>query len=163
MKRKEKIEVDRSEFKILEPNINELDREWVHQPFLYYEVSVELAGAMKEMEETKAKLDLVSAELDKKIRSNPKNYDLGEKPTETSIQKTILLRPKHLEAMQFLIDARYLVEVLSAKKWALEHRKAALENLVKLQLSNYSAAPRSPEGMEDRIDQMKKKHIRGKR
>ena len=133
-----------------------LDKEWLEQPQRYQIYSEFEARAEKEQDEARRNLDLVRAELDSDIRQNPSEYSLKEKPTEAAISNVILSQEKYKDAQQRYIDAKYNLNVLTGNTKSFEHRKSALENLVKLSLSGYYSRPVSPtkeheEVMEEEI------------
>ncbi len=127
---------------ILHIDKNLLDEEWVHQPKLYFEYASELAGARVELEEAKAEFDVVKAETDLNIRSNPTDYDLPEKTTEVMIGKALIITDEYQEAQKIIFTAKHRVDILSSAVTALDHRKKALENLVELHGRNYFSTPR---------------------
>jgi len=127
----------------LDINEHELDKEWIEQPRLYHKYARKLADARLAFDEAKANLDLVSADLDNKIRESPEDYDL-EKVTEPGIKNCVLLQDEYREAIQALNDARHEVNVLEAAVSALDHRKRALEKLVDLFAMDYFAEPKTP-------------------
>jgi hypothetical protein len=118
-----------------------LDEEWEKQPRMVEEVVKKLADARRDHDEKKAELEVVVAELDFAIRSNPGKYGL-EKITESAIKTIIPSRKKYKEAHNAVLDAKHLVDVLSGAMTVLEHRKRALENEVTLHLANYFSSPR---------------------
>ena len=119
-----------------------LDEEWVNQPKLYFEYASELALARQELEEAKAEFDVVKAETDLTIRSNPADYDLPEKTTEVMIGKALILTDEYADAQKVVFIAQYRVNILSGAQTALDHRKKALEKLVDLHGRNYFSSPK---------------------
>ncbi len=137
-----------SKKKTMEPEIlhidkNLLDEEWVNQPKLYFEYASELALARQELEEAKAEFDVVKAETDFNIRSNPADYELPEKTTEVMIGKAVILTEEYADAQKAVFTAKHRVDILSGAQTALDHRKKALENLVELHGRNYFSSPRA--------------------
>ena len=55
-----------------------------------------------------------------------------------------MLQPNYKEASQELIDTKYKAEMVRAAVSAIEHRKDALENLVRLYGQQYFAGPKVP-------------------
>lgn len=138
---------------------NRLDRNWLDQPRLYFQYAAELADARKEMDEAKSEVDLVRAELDLAIRSDPETYGVA-KVTESAIGATVLSHPKFQRAHQQMLSAKHEVDVLAAAVSALDHRKSALENMVKLCLANYFSSPKATGEAGDTVDEMKKRLVR---
>ena len=120
-----------------------LDVEWLRQASLTFQYGTHQAKMKRIVDRKKEELDLVKADLDKKIRSNPENYKI-DKITEAAIQATILQQEDYQEINSELIDARYELEIASAALRALEQKKSALENLVRLNGQNYFAGPSVP-------------------
>lgn len=120
-----------------------LDVEWLEQPQLMIRYAIKAAEARLERDLAKERLDVVKAELDKEIRMNPEKFEIA-KVTETAIQAAILTNSRYKEASEQYIQLRYEAEVLQSAVNAIEHRKSALENLVKLYGSQYFAGPKMP-------------------
>lgn len=124
-------------------NPESLDVEWTRQAQTFFKYAELTAKARDVMDRAKERLDVLMADLGLKIRSNPAAHRL-EKVTEGAIQSTIMLKSEYTEATKKLADLRYEYEVLSAAVRALDQKKSALENLVRLQGQNYFAGPSVP-------------------
>lgn len=120
-----------------------LDVEWLNQPHLMATYSRELARVELEVDTAKEKVDFVKAELDKEIRTDPESFDLA-KATETAITNAILMQKKYKIAMEAYLQAKFEAKVVSGIVKSFDHRKSALENLVKLHGQNYFAGPSVP-------------------
>lgn len=129
--------------KDVEINPNTLDVEWCKQASLVGEYCVAQAEARAKLDLAKEAVDVTAAKLGLKIRANPASYGL-DKVTEASVQAVILLDTTYAVATQALRDAQYEYDVLSAAVRALDQKKSALENLVRLQGQNYFAGPSAP-------------------
>lgn len=153
---------------ILSIDLNELDKEWARQPKLYFDYASELAHSRRKLDETEAEVKLVKAEIDRDIRDKPILYNLKQQPTEASINTTIFLQPRFKEVQRRVIILQERVNVLEAMVKSLDHKKAALENMVRLDARNYFAEPRTDaDGMKvldeqrsDRVSKMCKKDTR---
>jgi len=121
-----------------------LDEEWLRQPGLYMKYSSMAADAQKRRDQLKERLEVIKAELDKKIRLTPSNYVTAEKVTETSIAFAILLQPEYKEAANDLTESNYELNMLQSAVRALDHKRSALENEVKLWLGSYFSGPKEP-------------------
>jgi len=126
-------------------NIDEtaLDLEWKMQPMLMMKYCVHMAHVKKALDLAIEKLDVLKAKLDKEIRLNPEKYGLA-KVTETALENTILLQPEYEEANKEYIEAKYEYEIAQAAVRAMDQKKSALENLVKLLGMSYFAGPTTP-------------------
>ena len=120
-----------------------LDVEWLQQPNLMYKYAKHQAETKKAMEEAKERLDFLKAKLEMDIRANPGDYGLS-KVTESAIASTVLLQPEYQEASKKYVEARYENDVAAAAVRAIDQKKTALENLVKLLSVSYFAGPSAP-------------------
>lgn len=120
-----------------------LDLEWLQQPKLMMNYAQLAAEAAKEYEIAKEKIAITKAELDKSIRTNPENYGIS-KITETVIENTIILQDSYKECSSNLIQCKYQFEIARAAVTAIDQKKTALENLVKLHGQQYFAGPKVP-------------------
>ena len=120
-----------------------LDVEWLQQSNLMYKYARYQAETKKAMDEAKERLDFIRAQLEMDIRANPGNYGLS-KVTESAIASTILLQPEYREASKRYVEARYENDIAVAAVRAIDQKKTALENLVKLLSVSYFAGPSAP-------------------
>lgn len=127
---------------LIEINENELDREWYEQPKLVLKYGLRLAELKKEAAETKAELERIAANLETMIRANPAKYGI-DKVTESQIKSQILLQAQYVKKQNELLEAEYKVDQYQILMRALEHRKGALENAVKLHGQGYFAEPKA--------------------
>ena len=109
----------------------------VEQPELYAKWSIIWADATQERDHAKENLNIVKAELDMKIRKSWDILGYDKKPTDMAITTWICAHDKYRKANFELIQKTHAVNVLEAAKWSFQHRKDALDNLVKLYLNNY--------------------------
>jgi hypothetical protein len=137
-------------------NIDEsaLDIEWLRQPYLMLEYGMYCADKRKEMDVYKEEIKLVEAKLDKKIRESSER-----KMTESELNRMIAMQPEYQEAVKRYINAKYEYEIASAAVRALETKKSALENLVKLHGQQYFAGPKVPRNLEKEWENMKGKYV----
>lgn len=120
-----------------------LDIEWLGQPSLTMKYAQNAAQTKREEACAKERLDIVRAQLDNEIRSNPESFGLA-KATEASIQSAILLQKEYQEASKEYIDAKYESDLARYAASAISDRKEALENLVRLHGMQYFAGPTIP-------------------
>lgn len=152
------LDVDR----VVQFDPNRLDVEWCGQPALRMYWGAKLAEAKADLAEAKANLDVVQAEIDRDIRSDPAKYNL-DKITENSIRNVVVVQDRYRKALGALVDAQHSVDVLQSVVSAVDHRKSALEELVKLRLSDYYSECRVPEGFQGRMDEIRKSLVRSGR
>jgi len=137
---------------------SQLDIEWLEQSRLTLMYTKHQAQKQKEEDQAKEKLEYVDAELDKEIRSDPEKFEIF-KITEGVVRNTILLDKEHQETNAKYLDARFENNTAKGAVRAIDTKKVALENLVKLNGQQYFAGPRSPRD----ISQEWEKHERQKR
>jgi hypothetical protein len=126
-----------------------LDVEWVDHPRRVLLYTTGAAEAHKEMDLAKSALDYARAKLDKEIREAPEAFGLGTRITEGSINSAILLHDDYDEANRDFIQKKFEYEVASGVVKSFEHRKSALENLVRLHGQSYFAGPSVPHNLSE--------------
>lgn len=127
----------------IEINETELDVEWLDQPALMMRYARYLADVKMAFDKVKERLELVKAELDKVIRTNPERFDI-EKITDKVVENTIPMQATYKEASEALINAKYEMEMTYGAVKAIDARRDALENLVRLHGQQYFAGPQEP-------------------
>jgi len=122
---------------------NGLDTEWLEQSQLMLKYCQHAAQCKAEMDHAKEAMEVKKAELDKDIRANPDAFEIG-KITESVVQNTIQAHPDYQQAVTEYINAKYEYEMAQAAVRAIDQKKTALENLVKLHGMSYFAGPQVP-------------------
>ena len=130
---------------------NRLDSEWLIQPRTYRKEAEQLAKIRRQFEMAKADRDVTVAETAQGVRRNPAVYGV-DKVTEKAVEEIVTIKSR--EAEQKVIDAKHALDVQQAMIDALDQRKHALEDLVKLRLAAYYADPKMPSGIHP--DEVKK-------
>lgn len=125
----------------LEIERDALDEEWLHQPNRYMYYAHQLAEAQRDADLAEEHLDVVRAEVDHEIRKDPESFGL-EKVTEAGVKAKLPLQEKYRKALKRYIDCKYEAGLLASAVRAFDQRRAALENLVKLQGQGYFSQPR---------------------
>jgi hypothetical protein len=125
-----------------------LDVEWVDHPRRMLLYCSNVAEAHKEMDLAKERLDFVKATLDQEIRSM-QSGPIGPKQTEASINALIIVHPQYVDASRDYIERKYDHEIAVGAVRAFEHRKTALENLVRLHANQYFAGPAIPHNLSE--------------
>lgn len=126
---------------ILHIDTNILDREWSYQPRLFFRYAKMLADARQDYEAAKSNLKVVAAELDRGIRR--KALKREEKLTTQDVTARVQESEEYIAADRTVIAAKHRLDILDAAVTALEHRKQALENLVRLHGQNYFSVPKT--------------------
>lgn len=132
-----------------------LAEEWMRQPGLYLKWALREASAKREAEHAKRLVEVSRAQMDHRCRKYPHKYGL-DKVTDSSVNRAVELTQEVQEAERVYIDKKHTADVALAVVWAINQRKAALQNLVSLQLTNYYSTPQVDKGVRD----MEKRAIR---
>ena len=120
-----------------------LDTEWLDQPRLMLRYAKHASKMKMEVERAKEKLDIIRADLDKKIRVAPEEFGIV-KLTESVITSTIITQVQFRAGNEEFLEAAYEANMAQGALRALEGKKTALENLVKLHGQQYFAGPSVP-------------------
>jgi hypothetical protein len=135
-----------------------LDVEWVEHSGKMLTYTTGAAEAHRDMDLAKAKLDFVKAKLDRDIREGASGT--SQRLTESGIQSMILLEPDYDEANREFIEAKFQYEVAAGVVKSFEHRKSALENLVRLHGQSYFAGPSVPHNLSDERSRRSNRAVR---
>lgn len=125
-----------------------LDVEWLEQPRLMMKYARKAAEARRKMDEAKENVEYIRAELDKEIRQDPDKFGIA-KISETAIQNTILMEDSYRKASAEFAKHRFEADISRGAVSAFEHRRDALENLVRLHGQQYFAGPRVPRNLTE--------------
>lgn len=128
---KEDMKVDRFNLEI------ELERH-THIYLKYMDLEVEAQDIRDKLER---RVDLIKAEMDAKVRSNPKRYGI-EKISEGAIKSVVIKSQQYQEAEEEYLRAVKRARTLSGIMKGMEHRKASLKELTSLFTNGYYTASR---------------------
>jgi hypothetical protein len=112
-----------------------------------------LAEANAEVDELKDRLEKIKAELDLEARDDLTGK--AGKFTEAMVSSWVFRNERYIVALNDLREAQRKAAILKAEVQALDQRKAALENLVRLHGQEYYAVPTTTP--EDRAEYNKNK------
>ncbi len=129
-----------------------LEQEWTDQPGAVHWVNIRWAEALRDRKAADADVERVMAEMDERIRGQL------DKPTETMIKRHILTSPIYQKAVKQRDDLAHEQHLIEAERYALDHKKAALENLVRLRLSDWYSEPKSHKQREKETDDNAEEH-----
>jgi len=131
-----------------------LDGELLDHSQRVYEVNKMAALAEKERDEADFELKVIEADLEKEARERKTG-------TEGAIKNYVKTHEDYKNAVKKCIEKNGQFKTIQAGVTAFHHRKMALENLVKLYLSNYFAEPYSKD-MENKLieQQIEKQNIK---
>jgi len=126
-------------------NIDEsaLDVEWLQQPSLMKRYADMATKAERNEALKKESLDLLRAQFDLLIRKTPEDFKI-DKITEAVVANTILTLEDYQEANKEYLEAKFERKNADNDVKAIEQKKTALENLVKLHGQQYFAGPSVP-------------------
>lgn len=133
-----------------------LDVEWLEQPKKMVQMVKIAANCERELNKTKDKLAQVKADLSRDIRANPDKFGL-DKVTENAIFEKVQTHKDYIEAFNDFVDAQYEAQVAAGSVKAMEQRKSALENLVKLHGQQYFAGPKVPRDLSSVVSEFREK------
>lgn len=143
---------------IVEIDPNKLDQECINLPKHYVRYAFLSSEAKRDVDEAKAELDVVKADLANKIRRTPSKYHL-EKVTESSVAATIETLPECRAAAKALRKAKHRQEMCQAVVWALEHKKRSLTLLVELHGMGWFGNVKMTEKGRDAVKSMRRKRV----
>lgn len=116
-----------------------LDYEWARQAMLHAKYSQAAASARKQAREAKEDFELLKAQLDTNIRSDPTKYLGDVKLTENALANCIRVQDSVQEAQQDMIDAEYHADLMEKMVYSILQKRDALLHLVRLFLAEYYA------------------------
>lgn len=132
----------------LEIDDSMLDVECLGQAKLMMQYTRHEAQCEKDKDKAKEALNLVRAEVDKKVRTNPEKYKL-DKVTEGAIIAIILQSAEYKDANEDYLEKCFEYNVASGAVKSFAQRKDMLELLVRLHGQQYFAGPRVPHDLSE--------------
>lgn len=129
-----------------------LDWEWARQSGLILKYGKDFANTAKRRDKSEEVYENLKAKEILQIRKKKK----GEKITVGELEAEVNLNPKVQEAKNKFLELKYETNMLQNVMKAMEHKRAALEYLVKLYLVGYFSdrQPRvSPEEHKTFVDE----------
>lgn len=129
----------------------ELDVEWLKQATLYAKYAQLAPDANDRVRKLEQKLKVIRSQLI--LEASEKGEEVlgkGVKPTGQPIEAYYRTNQEHIETKKELFEAMREAEMINNALFALQQKKTALENLTKLVLSGYFAAPSIPRELSER-------------
>jgi len=126
-------------YKDLEIDIYQLEKEWLKQAVIFMEYMEKTIKMENEKGVFKDKIIKLRAELDLKIRNE--FAQRGVKVTEKLLESSLNSEEEVVCHNECYNTVNYNYNLLNACIKALDYKKAALENLVKLHLGGYFSEP----------------------
>jgi len=128
-----------------------LDKELVTYSEVFMKWSEYLAEAMAERDDKRSEIEIKKAQLDKEIRVAPKDFGL-EKVTESAISNVITENEKIQELNKEYAEFVKRVNILSAARDAMNHKRRMLEKVVELFLAGYWSDPKLRKESKNELD-----------
>lgn len=128
---------------------NNLDIEWLRQPDLAYIYGNELAEARSKTDRAKERMDIESANAFKRA------LETVGKPVD-AVRAAADVDPDYRKSVEMFNQAKYEQGLLQAAYDAIQTKKTALENLVRLHGQQYFASPREPKELGERVEMVNK-------
>jgi hypothetical protein len=140
---------------------NALELEWEKQASIYFYWAQKEAEALEARDRANQRLNVVQAEMDSAIRSDPSKYGLGDKVTETAIKNLVTNSKEYRAAETDVIEKNKTARILGAAVVAFDHKKRGLTKLSDLWLGSYwSNSGGAPKEMRENTAQRKGEEIR---
>lgn len=117
-----------------------LDKEWAKQSELMMMYGEECAKIRREVQKEQERLDVLRASLSSDVRNTPEKYGIA-KITESVVENAVVKDTKYQAQMEVLRNIEYEYELLKSAVISLHQKKAALENIVRLQGMSYYSEP----------------------
>ncbi len=136
-------------------DVDALDVEWAGQARLMIQYAKHAAKMRLEVDRKKEQLDIIKAELDKKIRISPEDFGIV-KLTESFVTSTIITQKEYMIVNEEFLQVAYESNMAQGAVRALEGKKTSLENLVKLHGQQYFAGPSVPRDLSKEWEQHEK-------
>lgn len=131
--------------KDIEIDPNALDLEWLGQASLAMKYGKHYARCKRNLILAEEKVKVVRSELIDEANTDPVTCCGKEKPNAADIEAYYRNHKKHKAAKDEWLKAQYELDLAEVAKSEISFsRKSALENLVKLCLAGYFAAPNVP-------------------
>lgn len=131
--------------KELDINRYQLAKELVRQPQLYMEWALKAASVEKEVRDLKHDLEVLKANVEKRIRNNPEKFGLEGNPKEGSIKAEIARHRRVKRKTKELSEAIYNERILKDAQTAFVQRRKMLENLTSLNVQLHFADVKLPQ------------------
>lgn len=122
-----------------------LDVEWLRQPRIRLKYGELSAETKKKARDLKQKVKHISAVISKEIREDK---TIKERITDSFLQMNIELDSRYQEVVDELSKAIYEDDVISGRLQAVDDKKSALENEVRMWIGNYFAGPKTPRDLK---------------
>lgn len=139
-------------------NKYKLDEECLSHSSLYFRYASAQTEAKTVLSRAKDNLELIEAERNLAIRNELAGS--GAKVTEAMVNSTLITDEDVIKAKNAVREAEDIYNKLSVAVQAFEHRRAELDNLVKLYNSGYYSIPASSGSVKKNINEQTSNAVR---
>lgn len=144
----------------LEIHEDNLVRECVRHPRMVERVARTLAEATRTLALKERDLEVLKAEIESRIRSDPEKYGI-EKPTEAAFKAAIMKSPKIDAAAREIIELEFERNLIIGANRTLDHRKRNLTDIVNLHGQNYFGDIKPTAEGREAVDKASSKKMHG--
>lgn len=123
-----------------------LDLEWLYQSSIYDKYGKMYAKAIGNLARAEEKVKFVRSEIILGIKSGIYE-DIKSLATGPIMEAYYRTHPDHIKAKEQSIEALEEKTLLEQALFSLNHKKASLEQLVKLMINNYFSCPSEPKDL----------------
>jgi hypothetical protein len=135
-----------------------LDVEWLEQAPLAMKYGRYYALAKRRLIEAEEKVKVTRAELIAEANADPEGCCNKKNPNAADIEAYYRMHKRHKQAKEEWVTAQYELDMAEiAKNEVSFTRKAALESLSQLYMSNYFAGPKGPRDLTKAREERKQK------
>lgn len=144
---------------IVQIDPNNLDKEVIRLPGDYLKYCFAAVDARAELDEAKAELDVVEADILSDVRENPHKYGLEisertKAPTDKACAAQVAIDERYKKAITRVNELKYEAEVAQAIVNAFEVKKKSIENLISLHSMGYFSEIKMNKDSREVVDKM---------
>ena len=119
-------------------DIHNLHLEDQKQPSLVEKWGTRWAEARDKERRGKRNLEIVYAEIEKEVRSNPEDYNI-EKITENAVRSAVVISKKYNDIYNEHLDSCKEVDLMGVARDTIADKRASIDGEIKLFLNSYYA------------------------
>jgi hypothetical protein len=154
---------------IVQIDPNNLDKECIRLPSEYLKYCFAAVDARADLDEAKAELDVVEADILSDVRGNPHKYGLEisertKAPTDKACAAQVAIDPRYKKAIEKVNRVKYDSEIAQAIVNAFEIKKRSIANLIDLHAMGYFSGVKMSKESKEVVDKMTERAVmRGRR
>jgi hypothetical protein len=136
-----------------------LDTECLDQGRKVLEMADLYSIAVESRDRAKLSVEVIHAQEALRVRRNPSNYELKDKPSDAVVNSVVTIQPRYIRARQRLIRLNRDCEMLKPGVDGFKDRSIQIGRLINLLLSGYLGGKVNlPEEGEAAVDKMRTEH-----